>query len=75
MGTIGAVKARVIAAAGVAVLPSYFVKDDLEQGRLVQLHSKVKLHHDFFRLIWHEDQAQPSALQCLTEELRQLVLT
>ena len=75
MGTIGAVRARVLAGAGVAVLPLYFVKDDLEAQQLVRLHAHVNLHHDFFRLIWHEDQPQVSALSALVEELRAIKLS
>ena len=75
MGTIGAVRARVLAGAGVAVLPLYYVKGDLEAQQLVQLHAQVNLHHDFFRLIWHEDQPQASALSALVEELRGIELS
>ena len=75
MGTIGAIRVRVLEGAGVAVLPLYFVKSDLEAGRLVQLCPEVTLHHDFFRLIWHEDQPRASALNALNEELRDIDLS
>jgi len=75
MGTIGAVRIRALEAAGVAVLPLYFVKTDLDEGRLTRLCPEVTLHHDFFRLIWHEDQPQTTALSELTEELRAFELS
>ena len=59
MGTIGAVRARVLEGVGVAVLPLYFVDRDLAAGRLRKLRPEITLHHDFFRLIWHEEQVQP----------------
>ena len=74
MGTIGAVRARVLEGVGVAVLPLYFVDRDLAAGRLRKLRSEVTLHHDFFRLIWHEEQVQPQLLQTLAGELRMIPL-
>ena len=75
MGTIAAVRARVLEHVGVAVLPLYFVQDDLVQGRLVQLWPEFTLHHDFFRLIWHEDQPRVNLLKALAQELRELPLS
>jgi LysR family transcriptional regulator, glycine cleavage system transcriptional activator len=75
MGTIAAVRARVLKGAGVAVLPLYFVHQDLEEGALTQLRPEVTLHHDFFRLIWHKDQARSSELVNLGETLSALPLS
>ena len=69
MGTIGAVRARVLDQVGVAVLPLYFVKPDLESGNLVHLRPDLQLHHDFFRLIWHHDQPRSEAIKGLAQEL------
>ena len=75
MGTIGAVRARVLEGVGVAVLPLYFIDHDLAAGRLRKLRPEVTLHHDFFRLIWHEEQVQPQLLETLAGELRTIPLT
>lgn len=55
LGTIAAIRARALAGAGVAVLPLYFVKDDLARNKLVRLLPKTTPHHDFFRLIFRAD--------------------
>ena len=60
---------------GVAVLPLYFIDEDIREGRLQQLYPELTLHHDFFRLIWHAEQVQPQLLQTLAEELRTIALT
>lgn len=70
LGTIAAVRHRVLEGAGVAVLPSYFIKDDLKRGRLVRLLPRVRLLKDFFRLIWREGHAREPELDILANELR-----
>ena len=55
LGTIEAIRRRVLAEAGVAVLPAYLVKKDLEAGRLVALFPKVTLLSDWFRLVFRSD--------------------
>ena len=75
MGTIAAVRARVLEGAGVAVLPLYFVHQDLEGRTLTQLRPEVTLHHDFFRLIWHKEQPRSSELVRLGETLSALPLS
>lgn len=70
LGTIGAVKARVLAGVGVAVLPAYFVADELARRRLVRLFPKVELPTDWFRLIWRTGHPRRDALRQLGETLR-----
>ncbi len=58
----------------VAVLPSYFVKEDLAAKRLVRLMPKVKLRSDTFRLVWRTGHPRTTQLLQLAEELRALPL-
>lgn len=74
LGTIGAVRLRVLQAAGLAVLPDYFVADDLRRGRMVRLLPRVKLPRDDFRLVWRRGHRKAAALERLAEELREVPL-
>jgi DNA-binding transcriptional LysR family regulator len=55
LGTIEAIRQRVLAGAGVAVLPKYLVRGDLAKKRLVPVFPKVTLAHDYFRLVFRKD--------------------
>lgn len=70
MGTIAAIRALALSGAGVAVLPLYLVKPDLEAGRLVRLFPETDLLHDYFRLIFRKDDPRRSAYQSLAEVMR-----
>ncbi len=74
LGTIAAIRARVVAKKGVAVLPRYLVDDDVKRGRLSVLFAKRKLPSDFFRLIWRRGHPKAELLRGLAEELRSLPL-
>lgn len=74
MGTIAAIRQRVLQGVGVAVLPLYFVEKDLERGVLVQLMPKVRLATDYFRLIWRADHVLGPQFQQLAQELQQIPL-
>lgn len=67
LGTIAAVRARVLAGAGVAVLPRYFVAADLAAGSLVEPLPTTPLAEDMFRLVWRQHHP-------LAEELRALAV-
>lgn len=69
MGTIAAVRHRVLAGVGVAVLPAYFVREDVEAGRLGVICPETELRSDFFRLIWREDHPRAADLADLAETL------
>lgn len=69
LGTIGAVRLRVLQGAGIAVLPEYFVREDLRRGRLLRLMPEVPLPEDAFRLLWRRDHPHPAALARLAEDL------
>jgi DNA-binding transcriptional LysR family regulator len=74
LGAIAAVRSRVLAGAGVAVLPHYFVREDLERRRLVRLMSKTKLPSDWFRLVWRTGHAREAELRRVASELCELPL-
>lgn len=70
MGGIGAIRHRVLEGVGVAVLPEYFVRDDLAAGRLVRLLPEVTVRDDAFRLVWRTDHPLEAELLALADELR-----
>lgn len=72
LGTIAAIRARVLAGHGVAVLPEFFVARDLAAGRLTRLFRGVRLQGDFFRLVWARGHVREAELRRLAAELREL---
>ncbi len=70
LGTIAAVRARLLDGAGVAVLPHYFVAPDLARGELVTLCPGTTLPTDFFRLWWREGHPLADELGALAAALR-----
>jgi DNA-binding transcriptional LysR family regulator len=74
LGGIGAIRARVLEGAGVAVLPRYFVASDLEKKRLRQLFPATKLPSDWFRLIFRAGQPREREIRELASDLAKLPL-
>jgi LysR family transcriptional regulator, glycine cleavage system transcriptional activator len=74
LGTIGAVRHRVLEGAGVAVLPRYFIEKDLDSGKLKELMPKVPLQRDHFRLIWRAGHPREDEFHRLAAELRDIPL-
>jgi DNA-binding transcriptional LysR family regulator len=74
MGTIGAIRLRVLQRAGVAVLPRYFVAGDLAARRLAPILPRVRLHRDAFRLIWRSGHTREAELRQLAAELAAMPL-
>lgn len=74
LGTIGAVRQRMLQGKGLAVLPRYFVSVDLKLGRLKGIMGRVPMRLDHFRLVWRRDHPRAGALQQLGAELRKLPL-
>jgi LysR family glycine cleavage system transcriptional activator len=74
MGTIAAVRQRILHGRGVGVLPTYFVEKDLQAGRLVRLFPKTPLKRDMFRLIWAVDHRRGPELRALARSLAKLPL-
>ena len=74
LGTIAAIRYRLIAGQGVGVLPAYFVAEDLAAGRLERVLPDAPMQADQFRLIWRADHPQGDELRALAETLRALPL-
>ncbi|MSP73614.1 MAG: LysR family transcriptional regulator [Myxococcales bacterium] len=74
VGTIAAVRLRLLAGAGVAVLPRYFIEADLRAGTLSELHRRTPPHSDYFRLIWRRGHRLTPEFQLLATSLRRLPL-
>ena len=70
MGGIGGVRFLVRQRAGVGVLPEYFVREDLREGRLVRLLPEQPLLVDSFRLVWRAAHPWQDRLAALADELR-----
>jgi len=75
MGAIGAIRHRALEGAGVAVLPLYWVTEQLAEGSLVRLLPERELKTDFFRLIWRRDHALEPEIQELAEQLQKQPLS
>jgi DNA-binding transcriptional LysR family regulator len=75
MGGIGNIRRRVLdGAKHVAVLPEYFVREDLAKQRLVRLLPRARLASDVFRLVWRTGHPRTPELLALAGELRDLPL-
>ncbi len=70
LGTIDCVRQRVREGKAVAVLPAYFVADDLLRKRLVRLMPAVELRPDAFRLVWRSADPREEEFQALASDLR-----
>jgi DNA-binding transcriptional LysR family regulator len=68
-GTIEAIRQRILAGAGVGVVPKYLVQNDLDDKRLRILFPKVVPLHDWFRLVVRSDDARRSLFEALAESL------
>ena len=64
-GTIEAIRMRAKAGAGVAVLPEYLVREDLAKKRLVRLFPRVRVLHDYFRLVFRKDDVRRAVYEDL----------
>jgi DNA-binding transcriptional LysR family regulator len=69
LGTIDAIRASLLGDRGVAVLPTYFVRDALAKKRLVRLFPKVKPLADHFRLVFRANDARRPLYQWLGARL------
>lgn len=70
VGGIGAIRAAVLDGWGVAVLPLYFVANDLACGQLRVLAPPDDLGRDHFRLLWRADHPRDGELALLADALR-----
>ncbi|HEY4223008.1 MAG TPA: LysR substrate-binding domain-containing protein, partial [Myxococcota bacterium] len=69
LGTIAAIRAAVLAGEGVAVLPRYFVDDDLARRRLTRVLPRAQLGHDWFRVVFRADDPQRALLETVATAL------
>lgn len=69
LGTVAAVRRRVLSSAGVAVLPLSFIASDLDSGRMVRLFPGIELRTDQFRLVWTREHPRSAELHGLAREL------
>ncbi|MDP2315742.1 MAG: LysR family transcriptional regulator [Pseudomonadota bacterium] len=74
VGGIAAIRQQVLAGRGVAVLPRYFIADDVAAGRLATLLPEVEPRRDWFRLLWRSGHPREAELFVLAEALRALPL-
>jgi len=70
LGSIEAIRARVLAGAGVAVLPLYQVAADLEARTVQRIFPKVVPLHDWFRLVFRADDARRPIYDKLAATMR-----
>ena len=69
MGNIEAIRARVAAGAGVAVLPEYYVREELRRRRFMAVLPQVKLRSDWFRLVFRVDDRRRNVFELLAKSL------
>jgi LysR family glycine cleavage system transcriptional activator len=69
LGSIAAIRARVLDGAGVAVLPRSIIAADLRQRRLRALLPRRALLHDHFRLVWRQGHPRDLELRTLAHRL------
>lgn len=69
-GATMAIRQMVLASLGVAVLPVYLIRGELERGELVEIMPGVQLLSDSFRLLFHNDTIFEPAIRKLGEYLR-----
>jgi LysR family glycine cleavage system transcriptional activator len=75
MGGIANVRQRLLSGGGrVAVLPTFFAKQDLVERRLHRLMPRVGLQSDTLRLVWRTDHPRQAELLALAHDLREFPL-
>jgi DNA-binding transcriptional LysR family regulator len=70
LGSIEAIRQRVLAGAGVAVLPEYHVRKDLARKKLRRILPAVEPLHDYFRLVFRADDPRRALFEAIAESLR-----
>jgi DNA-binding transcriptional LysR family regulator len=68
-GTIEAIRQRLLAGAGVGVIPKYLVQADIDAKRLRIVLPKVVPLHDYFRLVMRADDPRRSIFESLAQVL------
>jgi LysR family transcriptional regulator, glycine cleavage system transcriptional activator len=73
-GTIEAIRQRVLAGAGVGVLPKYLVQADLDARRLRIVLPKIVPIHDYFRFVIRADDPRRSVFEAIAHSLATMPL-
>ena len=74
LGTIEALRQRVAAEAGVAVIPAYLVRDEVKSGEFKVVLPSVVPSHDYFRLVFRVDDPRRSLYEALGETMLEMPL-
>lgn len=69
MGTIAAVRAMVVSGGGIAVIPRYYVTQDLASGVLVEIMPEVQARPDWFRLVYRTDDRRQALFEVIATAL------
>jgi DNA-binding transcriptional LysR family regulator len=69
LGTIEAIRRRVLAGAGLAVLPEYLVRGDIKSGKMRVILPSVTPDHDYFRLVFRGDDPRRSIYERMAERM------
>jgi DNA-binding transcriptional LysR family regulator len=75
LGGIDMIRQRVLAGKGVAVLPAYLVRKDLEHKRLSRLFANVKPLSDHFRLVFRRQDPRRPIFQLLADGMLEFPLS
>ena len=75
LGTIEAIRQRVIAHDGVAVLPEYLVRHELKAGSIRRLFPSIKPLHDYFRLVFRIDDPRRTIYERLASTMMRTPLS
>jgi LysR family glycine cleavage system transcriptional activator len=70
MGTIAAIRSKVLAGDGLAVLPLYLVRADLEKGDMRIIWPDRTLDHDWFRLLFRDNDPRVAFFRTLGDAMQ-----
>ncbi|MDP2309180.1 MAG: LysR family transcriptional regulator [Pseudomonadota bacterium] len=74
VGGIAAIRQQVLLGRGLAVLPRYFIAEDLAAGRLATLLPEIEPRRDWFRLLWRGGHPREPELLAIADVLRAMPL-
>jgi LysR family glycine cleavage system transcriptional activator len=74
LGTIEAIRRRLLAGAGVAVLPEYLVRKDIASRRLRVVFPAIEPNADYFRLVFRRDDPRRAVYETIARALLEFPL-
>lgn len=74
LGGIAAIRRQALDGEGVAVLPLYYVRDDLAAKRLARIMPSVEAQHDHFRLVFRVSDPRRAIFESIAEDFGQAPL-